>query len=91
MRYENPEQARADALCRPMSVAEVMARTGRTKRTIDRWIAAGRIQPVDLGDGRRVLIERDVVELERDMRKAAEENRQRIRNAAGKNTPHRAA
>lgn len=90
MRYGNEDEARADPLFRALTIAEVMARTGRTRRTVDRWLKDGRIEPVVLGDGQRVLVERDVVELERDMRKAAEANRQRVRDRAGRPGPRAA-
>lgn len=83
MTYSSREHAAADPLCRPLSLRQATELTGRTRRTIDRWIADKRLHPVVM-DGQRILIEREVVEVDRAMRRAAEANRQRIRDLAGR-------
>jgi hypothetical protein len=59
----------ADPLCRPISIADAMARTGRSRRTIDRWIHDGQLRVVRLENPPEdVLIEREVVTLEKARR-----------------------
>ena len=50
----------------PLSIAQAMSVTGRSKRTIDRWIKGGRLRTVRL-DGQTVLIEDDVLGHEKRM------------------------
>mgnify|MGYP001564357448 CR=1 FL=1 len=60
-----------DPLFRPISIEDAMARTGRSRRTIDRWIHDGRLRTVRLDDPPEVvLIEREVVALEKRCRDA---------------------
>lgn len=53
----------------PLTIAQVMSRTGRSRRTIDRWIKDGHLRTVDIGgvEG-RVLIEKEVALYEKQMR-----------------------
>jgi len=65
-----------DPLCRPISIADAMARTGRSRRTIDRWIHDGQLRVVRLKDPPEdVLIEREVVNLEKARRDARRRGR----------------
>lgn len=76
----SPEEqaARADPLFRPLSIPEVVARTRRSRRTVDRWIKDGRLRTIDLGyPPTRVAILRDVVQVERETRQAAARGRPR--------------
>jgi hypothetical protein len=76
--YSSQEEARRDNLCRPLSMSEVMRRTGRTQRTIERWIAEGRLTRYELEHPRQIVfVEREVLELERDKRRAARQGRPR--------------
>lgn len=60
-----------DPLFRPISIADAMARTGRSRRTLDRWIHDGKLRVVRLDNPpEEVLIERDVVALEKACRDA---------------------
>lgn len=69
-----------DPLFRPISIADAMARTGRSRRTIDRWIHDGRLRTFRLENPPEdVLIEREVVDLE----KAHRDARRRGRPARG--------
>lgn len=73
--YASPQEAADDALFRPLTVAEVMERTGRSRRTVQRWFAGdGPLRVVDM-DGVRVAIEREVLELEQGMRQAAAQSK----------------
>lgn len=61
----------SDPLFRPISIADAMARTRRSRRTIDRWIHDGRLRVVQLDNPPEVvLIEREVVALEKRCRDA---------------------
>lgn len=65
-----------DPLFRPISIEDAMARTRRSRRTIDRWIHDGRLRTFQLEDPPEVvLIERDVVEMERAARTARKRGR----------------
>lgn len=65
-----------DPLFRPISIEDAMARTGRSRRTIDRWIHDGRLRTFSLDDPpEEVLIERDVVTLEKACRDARRQGR----------------
>ena len=67
MSTDDYDAARADKLCRPITMAEAMRRTGRSKRTIDRWIVDGHLRRVQL-DQDVVLVEREIVEYDKRMR-----------------------
>lgn len=65
-----------DPLFRPISIADAMSRTGRSRRTIDRWIHDGRLRTFRLENPpEEVLIERDVVTLEKACRDARSRGR----------------
>jgi excisionase family DNA binding protein len=68
-----------DPLLRPLTIKQAMELTGRSARTIDRWIHDGRLRKVRLGGDppEEVLIEREVLEAERDTRRAARRGRPR--------------
>lgn len=75
---------RDDPLLRPLTIAQAMELTGRSDRTIHRWIHDGRLRTVRL-PGRQppedVLIEREVLEVERATRQAARRGRPRPKTA----------
>jgi len=63
----NPDPT--DPLFRPISIKQAMAITGRSRRTIDRWIRDGHLRTVKLQDPPEdVLVEREVVQVEKSMR-----------------------
>lgn len=73
-RYHDRAAAETDPLARPLTFAQVMERTGRSRRTISAWISAGLLTPYTIPDGHRtirVFLERQVLEVERDQRRAA--------------------
>lgn len=75
-----PAFDRDDPLLRPLTIKQAMELTGRSKRTIDRWIQDGRLRKVRLKDTappQDVLIEREVLETERATRRAARRGRPR--------------
>ena len=70
--------APGDPLFRPLTIAEAQAATGRSRRTIARWIAEGRLTAYEEAHPRRViLVERDVIEAEKATRRAARRGRPR--------------
>lgn len=77
---------RDDPLLRPLTIKQAMELTGRSERTIDRWIHDGRLRKVRLKDPPQdVVIERQLLEVERATRRAARQGRPRPK--AG-DTPH---
>lgn len=81
---------RADPMFRPLSIPEAMAYTGRSRKTIDRWIAAGMLRTVKLGyPPQTVVIEGEALEVEAEMRRRAQANRDRIAAAAGRRGPRK--
>lgn len=53
----------------PISISEAMKLTGRSKRTIDRWIKDGHLHSVDLGGFDGVVVDRmEVARAEKQMR-----------------------
>lgn len=62
----------------PISISEAMKLTGRSKRTIDRWIKDGHLHPVDMGGFDGVIVDRmEVARAEKQMR----DNQQASREA----------
>lgn len=52
-----------------LTVSQAMKMTGRSKRTIDRWIKDGRLHSVDLGGYDGVIVPRgEVAQVEKQMR-----------------------
>jgi hypothetical protein len=73
-----------DPLFRPISVADAMALTNRSKGTIDRWIKQGHLRVVRLKDPPQdALIEREVVDTEHSKRLAAHQGRPRPKRGEG--------
>ena len=67
-----------DPLFRPISIADAMRLTGRSKDTIDRWIKEKALRVVRLSDPPEdALIEREVVDTEYRKRLAARRGRPR--------------
>lgn len=55
-----------DPLFRPLTIAEAAANVGRSVRTIKQWIREGRLTAFEAQNPRQiVLVEKDVVEVER--------------------------
>lgn len=52
-----------DALFVAMTLSEVLEETGRSKRTVLRWISDGRLPSYTL-DGERIFVRRDVLRVE---------------------------
>ena len=77
----------SDPTFRPLTLAEVLEITGRKPRTIQGWITAEKLTKYEVEHQRKVIPvfdESEVLEVEKQMREADEENRERIRRAAGR-------
>lgn len=60
-----------DPMFRPLTIEQAAQRVRRSQRTIRQWIAGGRITAYEVQNPREiVLIEKDVVELEKTNRDA---------------------
>lgn len=67
----------------PLTIAEAMKLTGRSKRTIDRWIKDGHLHPVDLGGFNGVIVAKgEVWQAEKLMRDHQKESRESAPEAA---------
>lgn len=78
----------ADPLCQLLTIAEVMERTGRTRRTVDRWIKNGQLAIVKLDDPpTTVAAIGDVLEVEQRMRAAATASKDAIAARGGRPGP----
>jgi hypothetical protein len=85
--YTDLDDAHADPLARPLTFAQVMSRTGRSRRTITAWIADGLITPYLLREEHRtvrVFLERQVLEVHREMNGRVAAARLNLRNQRGK-------
>lgn len=77
-----------EAPFRPLTIAEAARVTGRTARTIQRWVSTGQLTKYEVEHPRRVvLVEREVVEMERQQRAAANASRAAIAARAGARMP----
>jgi len=73
-----------DPQFRPLTIAEAARVTGRTSRTIQRWVSTGQLTKYEVENPRRVvLVEQEVVEMERQQRAAANASRAAIAARAG--------
>jgi hypothetical protein len=74
-----------DPLCKLLTIAEVMERTNRSRKTVDRWIKDGRLATVKLDDPPGTLAAvGDVVELEQRMRAAVQASKDAITERGGR-------
>jgi hypothetical protein len=74
-----------DPLCKLLTVTEVMERTGRTRKTVNRWIKDGRLATVTLDNPpRTVAATGDVLELEQQMRAATKASKEAIAARGGR-------
>lgn len=78
-----------DPLLKPLTMREVMEITGRSRRTIERWVAEKRLTRYEERNRRNVVTgtlynESEVVDVEAERAAAARENLERIRR---RNTP----
>jgi predicted site-specific integrase-resolvase len=84
--YRDENEARIDELCKPIPLADVLQHVHRvtSKRTIDRWIKAGRLRVVHLTNPPEdVVILRELLETEKAMRDALAASKAAIAARAG--------
>lgn len=83
-----PEFDPDDPLFRPISVAEAMRLTGRSRDTIDRWIRQKALRVVRLADPPQdALIEREVVDTALRKREDARRGRPRAKRGEDGSAP----
>lgn len=74
-----------DPMCAPLTIAEVMQRTGRSRKTVDRWIKSEMLRVVHLDDPPcTVAATGDVLELEQRMRAAVKASQEAIAARGGR-------
>lgn len=76
-----------DPLFRALTMEEVVAVTGRSKRTIERWVKDQRLvryRDYSTWPPSWVFSEQQVLDVEQERHAAAEENRNRIRRRLGR-------
>ena len=73
---------------RPLTIAEAAKATGRTSRTIQRWVSTGQLTRYEMKNPRQVVLaEKEVMEMERQQRAAANASRVAIAARAGSRKP----
>lgn len=85
--YDTLAAAQADPLARPLTFQQVVQRTGRSARTISSWISDGLITAYTLPEEHRTLrvfVERQVLEVHREMNERAAATRLNLRNQRAK-------
>lgn len=73
-----------------LTLKQVLEITERSRRTIEKWVRDGKLTKYEVEHQRKVIPvfnEDEVVEVEKEMRDAAEENRDRIRRRGGRPGP----
>jgi len=77
---------------RPLTFEQVLEITERKRRTVERWIAGGRLTAYEVRNRRtivRLFNEDEVTALEQEMSAAAFANRERIRVRGGRPGPRK--
>jgi hypothetical protein len=82
-----------DPLFQPLTFEQVLEITGRKRRTVEQWVAGGKLTAYEMKHRRRIVLfnEDEVLEVEKAMSDAAEANRQRIRDRGGRPGPRKDA
>ncbi len=81
-----------DPMFKPLTMREVLDITGRSRRTVEKWVKNGHLTKYEQRNRRDVVIghvynEDEVVEAESERAAAARENRERIRRRGGRPGP----
>lgn len=72
-----------DPLFKPLTLAQVLEITERSRRTVERWVKDHKLTAYEEAHRRTVVFNEDeVLEVEQKMAAAARENRERIRARA---------
>lgn len=88
--YARPRIDPSDPLFKPLTFEQVLEITERKRRTVEKWIAGGKLTAYELKHRRtivKVFNEDEVTAVEKEMNDAAEANRERIRQRAGGTGP----
>lgn len=83
-----------DPMFKPLTMREVLEITGRSRRTIEKWVTNGHLTKYEVRNRREVVIghlyhEDEVLEAETERAAAARENRDRIRRRGGRPGPRK--
>lgn len=81
-----------DPLFRPLTFEQVMEITERKRRTVERWIAGGKLTAYEVKHRRTIVKlfnEDEVTAIEQEMSAAALANRERIRARGGRPGPRK--
>lgn len=76
-----------DPLFRPLTIKQALEATGRTRRTLERWVQDGRLTKYEETHRRKVVVifnEAELAEIEKERSDAAIENHDRIRRRGGR-------
>lgn len=79
---------------KPLTFAQVMEITERKRRTVEKWIAGGRLTAYEVKHRRTIVKlfnEAEVTAVEKEMSDAALANRERIRARGGRPGPREAS
>lgn len=83
-----------DPMFKPLTFEQLLEITGRKRRTVEKWIAGGKLTAYELKHRRtvvKVFNEEEVTAVEKEMSDAAIANRERIRARGGRPGPRGAA
>ena len=81
-----------DPMFKPLTMKQAVEITGRTRRTIERWVQDGRLTKYEQTHRRTVVVvfnEADVAEIEKERSDARLESQERIRQRGGRPGPRR--
>ena len=76
-----------DPMFRPLTFAQVLEITERKRRTVEKWVAAGKLTAYEVKHRRtivKIFNEDEVAAVEKEMSDAALANRERIRARGGR-------
>lgn len=76
-----------DPMFKPVTVKQALEITGRTRRTLERWVEQGHLTKYEQQYRRRVVVlfnEDELTGVEKERNDAAIENRDRIRRRGGR-------
>lgn len=82
-----------DPMFKPVTVKQALEITGRTRRTLERWVEQGHLTKYEQQYRRRVVVlfnEEELTGVEKERNDAAIENRDRIRRRGGRPGPRTA-
>jgi hypothetical protein len=81
-----------DPMFKPVTIKQALEITGRTRRTLERWVEQGRLTKYEQQYRRQVVVlfnEDELTTVEKERNDAALENRDRIRRRGGRPGPRK--